>query len=435
MGRSNQLRIQKNSGVSLALPTVTVLFITLYSFWGNKPYFSWETYKGGRYSNIAGVPITTIWGVLSVISIVALLFAKRKVKISDMKFSAAIMLISIGTVLISGGMKHAFSLEWLIYIVPACFLLIPKKYQQDAYELYKLLFVLTLILPIIYYVLNIIGIHVPYSSLESYEAIKISHNNYYKVYPILGAQFTHRYNPFLSELRMSGIYDESGRLGTLAGLFLVSERFKIKHNWMNIIILIGGIFSFSLAFYMIVLLYFLIIIIQNRNTKRIAVIIGIAVAYFVFISFDYSNPVLSYLKSRFLITSEGLSGDNRTSEGYLRIYNTLYSGSLFRILFGYGYGALGELRSLVMADGSSYKTLIYDFGYIGFLSQLIWLFAFSFKKWKWMNQNSRWQCVSVFLVYLLNMYQRPTMFNMYYLLIFFGGILKQEEVQELPSAK
>ena len=222
---------------------VTILF-AVYAFLGNKPYFTWDTFEHGKFANIVGVPIATLVGVLS-IGFVLLFILWRGAKIERRKFTLAVFVIilSFFTVLISGGSSHALSMEWVFYIVVALFVLLPDEYQKAAYNIYKSLFVLTLILPIIYYVLVHIGVQIPYDRLESYEPIKVSTLMYYKHYP-LASQLTSQYVSELTEFRLSGIYDEAGRLGTLAGLFLVSERFELKGNWKNIIIFVAGVLSF-----------------------------------------------------------------------------------------------------------------------------------------------------------------------------------------------
>ena len=403
---------------------IILLCFALYAFLSNKPFFIWETYRDGAFSSVAGVPILSLLSVLTVVLTIFYLGKNNKFKRRDLYLALGIGISSIFLVGFAGGASHVITFEWLIYIVPMLFLLFSDEDKIIAYDMYIFLFAITLVFPMIYYLLTKIGVNIPYSELASYEEIKVVANNFYKLYPFGAAQFTHRYDPWLAELRMSGIYDEAGRLGTLAGLFLVSERFAIRKNWRNVIILLGGILSFSVAFYVIVVVYFLIENIRQKKIKNILWLTSVIVVYLIFISVDFSNPALSYVQNRIVFNETGFSGNNRTNDAFNDLYNSIYSGNIYNLFFGYGYGALGLLRSTSLIDGSSYKTLIFDFGLVGFISQILWLFVFTYYQSKSLSRDDKSKCYTILVVYLLNMYQRPTMFNMVYLLIFIGGVLK-----------
>lgn len=405
---------------------VTILF-AVYAFLGNKPYFTWDTFEHGKFANIVGVPIATLVGVLS-IGFVLLFILWRGAKIERRKFTLAafVIILSFFTVLISGGSSHALSMEWLFYIVVALFVLLLDEYQKAAYNIYKSLFVLTLILPIIYYVLVHIGVQIPYDRLESYEPIKVSTLMYYKHYP-LASQLTSQYVSELTEFRLSGIYDEAGRLGTLAGLFLVSERFELKGNWKNIIIFVAGVLSFSLAFWIFVVLFLVCWCFERGMLRRMWVLVGGLVCYFLFIQLDFSSiPGLARLQSRMLFIDGGLTGDNRASDAYNQLFSSLFTMGLKPILFGNGFGSLGELQG-DMIDGSSYKSLIFDYGVVGFVGQIIWLAKAAFGQLKNRAINNITQYILLFIAYLSNIYQRPTMMNFPFILIFIGGLVLQKE--------
>ena len=405
---------------------VTILF-AVYAFLGNKPYFTWDTFEHGKFADIVGVPIATLVGVLS-IGFALLFILWRGAKIERRKFTLAafVIILSFFTVLISGGSSHALSMEWVFYVVVALFVLLPDEYQKSAYNIYKSLFVLTLILPIIYYVLVHIGVQIPYDRLESYEPIKVSTLMYYKHYP-LASQLTSQYVSELTEFRLSGIYDEAGRLGTLAGLFLVSERFELKGNWKNIIIFIAGIRSFSLAFWIFVVLFLVCWCFERGMLRRMWVLVGGLVCYFLFIQLDFSSiPGLAKLQSRMFFVDGGLTGDNRASDAYNQLFSSLFTMGLKPILFGNGFGSLGELQG-DMIDGSSYKSLIFDYGFVGFVGQIIWLAKAAFGQLKNRAINNITQYILLFIAYLSNIYQRPTMMNFPFILIFIGGLVLQKE--------
>ena len=171
----------------------------------------------------------------------------------------------------AGGSERTqiLSLAWLPYFVVASYILLPEKIQRKSYNVFVTIFAVTLILPILWYILTHLGFRIPYSILESYEEIKVIRGKFYKLYP-LATQITSRWDPLYQELHLCGIYDEAGRVGTLAGLVLVSEKYRLKGNWKNIIILIAGILSFSLAFYAIAVVYYLVSCFDKKKYKNIA---------------------------------------------------------------------------------------------------------------------------------------------------------------------
>ena len=76
-------------------------------------------------------------------------------------------------------------------------------------------------LPIIWYVLTHIGINVPYTVIELREEIKVTRGWIYKVYPFAVQLRSKWLDAFVNDLRLCGIFDEGGRVGTLAGLILI----------------------------------------------------------------------------------------------------------------------------------------------------------------------------------------------------------------------
>ena len=409
-----------------------IALIVLFSFYYLEPFFIWETFLGGAFRNLFGtVPFRTLFG-LAIIALWILFYSKKGIPRQKARLCGMVLIVAVFIVVLAGGSEknQMLSFAWVPYFVVIAFILQPKKNQRKSYEIFVLIIAITLILPIIYYVITHVGISIPYTRLESAEEIKVVRGKFYKLYP-LATQLTSLWDPLWQELRMSGIYDESGRVGTVAGLILASERFKIKGNWKNIIILIGGIFAFSLAFYAIAVVYYLVSCFEKKKYKNIFIIIGVIIGYFVFMNIQFSDPNITQFQQRLEFTSNGLAGDNRTNADFDGLMNEFYHSDPYSILFGKGDGVIGEIQSARNIDGSSYKCMIYNFGFVGFGLSIIWLFlcALFFMKKKGANKT---QIIAVLLVYLANMYQRPSVFYMGYMLIFFGGIViaSQEKVEE-----
>lgn len=416
---------------------LAIALIVLFSFYYLEPFFAWKTFMGGRFRSLLGIiPFRTLFGV-GIVLVWVCFYAKRGAKKGKIKLSVFAIFVSLFTVGLAGGTENnqIFSLTWLPYFVVAVYLLFPDKIQKQSYRIFVLIFAVTLVLPIIWYLLTHVGIRVPYVVLESYEEIKVIRGKYYKLYP-LATQITSRWDPAFQELHLCGIYDEAGRVGTVAGLILTSEKLRLRGNWKNIIICIGGVLAFSLAFYVIVAIYYVISCFDKKKYKNIAIIILAIIIYFVFINIQFKDPNVAKFQERFVITSEGLSGDNRTNEQYDALMDDFYRSGIYNVLFGKGLDSMGKIMDARNIDGSSYKSMIYDFGVLGFGLSLLWLVIYSLFMASRKGAN-KIHIFAILIVYLANMYQRPSIFYMGYLLIMLGSTLiaSQEKATNLKIEK
>ena len=83
-------------------------------------------------------------------------------------------------------------------------------------------------------------------------SLKVLHGEYYLKYPL-----SLNLSSFLGQTvyRLLGPYDEPGVIGTLAALILSADNFRLNSK-SNLILIIAGILSFSLTFYILTVLYF-----------------------------------------------------------------------------------------------------------------------------------------------------------------------------------
>ena len=399
--------------------------IVIYSFFLNNPYFIWDTYKSGQLAFLFGVRTTSVVGIASVIlgGVYAYLY-RAKIREKDFILIVLTCVMALSTIVISGGISHVVSGEWLIYCVIILFLLLPLKAKYNMYNIYILIYTITIIPSIFYYIITKLGVSVPYEYLESYEPIKTMHYAYYKLYP-MASQLTTDFDNVFHSFRLSGIYDEAGRVGTLAGLFLISENFQIRSNWRNAVILVSGVLSFSLAFWALIFLFYLKKLAENRNIYKIIMIALIPIIYLLFINIDFSSlgvESLDRIQARLEIVDGWFVGDNRMNDDYNAIFSTLFTEGIEVILFGKGLGAMGVLQG-GSVDGFSYKSLIFDYGYVGFALQFIWLFVAIYYKNEYITKSYQYELLLV--AYIANIYQRPSMMSMAFLLILFGGIIKE----------
>ena len=396
-----------------------VLFV-LYAFYTLLPYFTWNTFFHGILGEAFGMQYSTGFATLAII-ITLIFYSKGRIKISFSLFIAFI--IPLFTICFSGGFEHIFSFEWIPYLVVFSFITMTLDDQNSVYRIYKRIIVISLIIPIIIYLLGVLNIEIAYTRLESYEPIKQAGGTYYKLYYFA----VNRVSRSLSDFgirKLCGIFDEPGRVGTMCGLLLASDRVKIKNNWDNIILFVAGVLSFSLSFYLIIAIYLFAANVQRLNAKSIAALVVLVLGYILFINYKFSNPDIAAFQQRFFIAGNVLAGNNRTNIYYETIIDDFHNSGFWKVLFGNGAGSMSRIQSRLLVDGYSYKNLLYDYGYVGFGIQIFWLFVFTFENFLMKKdiKKEKYHIIALLIVYLANMYQRPSMMSFQFLLIFIGGL-------------
>lgn len=390
----------------------------LYLIWDAGPYFTWSTYYNGIFNNIGGVDFISLIFLLILPTYIIHYCKDGVIKCSKFQWVSTVTFLGVGSfLLLICGFKwgNFLSGKWVPHFTVALFLLVSKETKKRLYKWYITYFAITLILPIIYYTLHLIGIEVPHGTLESFENIKQYYS--YDWYP--GAVvLRHFYDGIL--YRLCGIYNEAGQLGTMAALFLTIEGYELKGKWRNIIIFIGGVLSFSLAFYVLTIVYTVLHNIWKGRLKNAIVIISVIIGYIVFISIPIENPNIKSVQSRIVLTTNGLRGDNRTNDAYDQIFRDyLSSSNLSTLMLGNGDGTMASVMIDKVVDGSSYKKIIYDYGIIGAIMIVCWILYYSISKSIY-NKN-RYIALAA-LIYIINFYQRPVVFKPAYLVILLAGI-------------
>ncbi|STX29186.1 Uncharacterised protein [Legionella beliardensis] len=311
---------------------------------------------------------------------------------------------------------------WFL-LIPAMFILftLPRKDKILSLECFSTIFALTLIPGITVWFLMLLDIPLSFSRLTPLSALKTQENIYYLKF--FGAVFPNNVIYPLPNggviARVCAIYDEPGSVGTFAALLLISaNRLNgLKEKWKTSLLIIGGILTFSFAFYMITLLGFLL----SKNFRLFA---------FILISFLISTQVpytpLSSLRpgsEQSLVLKKDKSSyyqnaldkfDNRTSLRMEKLFSTYLHGDISVLLFGIASNA----NSVYDGYSSTWKIILTNYGLIGLSYLIILLIGYAFTK-----NNSAFYRIDgyIFLfVFLLNIYQRPFVWIPSYMLIFLG---------------
>ena len=296
----------------------------------------------------------------------------------------------------------------MLTLFPVLVFLVNEEEWKHIYDKYSFIYIYTIIPSLIIYLLVFwLSVDVPYSIISPLNTEKSF--NYY-AYPFLVMPDT------LESIRFHGLYDEAGVVGNISGVLLVVNRCNMK-NWKNWGLLLSGIFSFSLFFYIIVTIYILIF----SSVKVKFAVFSVVFILCTFLLVD-ENPFSKLVLARLEVGDDGTwSGNNRTLESFDSFWSKFLNSS--RFLYGYG-----RLYADFKADpgGQSYKHLIVDFGIIMFLCYII-SFVFYYCSYKLSRK-----CLMLLLIILCSiLFQRPFIFNLIYifLLVSPAPVLKAQELK------
>lgn len=286
-------------------------------------------------------------------------------------------------------------------IMCICTLLITSPaFYKNVFNKYVLIFSITLIPSLISFLLvYLVGINLPHSFIEPLNPMK-SYD--YISYPFLVTP-----NNILDLIipRFSGYYDEPGVIGTIAGVIMICNGFDLKKK-INIPIFIAGLLSFSLAFYIISIVYGYFFLSSKYKVILTSVIIGSVILL-------SSNEIIDeYLFSRFKIEDGKLAGNSRTADESFESQYKEFSKS-DDYYFGFGNNA----SKYYDPDGASYKNLIFDYGivpFVYFVGILVLLAFFEFK-------FSKEFFLTLFIFFSV-IYQRPFITTYFYMFLVFAPV-------------
>ncbi len=266
--------------------------------------------------------------------------------------------------------------------------------KRIVFVLFKKLLIITSLIGIICYLSYVFGLGIPYTIAPYYDGRP--YQNYVNYFNISFLYINS------SSIRVCGIFNEPGWLGTTIGLLLCYEKFEMRKvsNW---ILLVAGLMTYSLAF---VILFVVGFIIRNiaEIKKWIAIAICLGGILVVLPNINTDNPQLNKLIARLEFTSSGLKGNNRSSSTVDELLSETMSSK--RFMFGYGdgyaeyYNGLKEYKQVL-----TIKTELINLGLVG--TMLLYIVPFFFF-WKLSHKNKK---AMVFVIcFWISLYQRPWLY-------------------------
>lgn len=291
-----------------------------------------------------------------------------------------------------------FSYSIISILAIYLFLVLSDQMKRKIVELFYEVVLISIVLSILAYFYTILGF--PVKTVNYYTTAYKTHF-YYQFGPlaILNSD---------GLLRMCGPFNEGGNLGTVCA-FLYAI-FGDKNTKVEKVILIVGIaLSFSLAGWLLILVYWLGVLISKKQLKSGIIITILIVVVLILPTVDFGNEYVNSFVQRFTITSDGLNGDNRTWEGFDQQYDSIVKSD--RKWWGAGL-------DYKIADGSSYKSYIIIYGYLGTLMLAIpWIFMCIKHGWKAKH------AIIYIMLFFVSLYQRPApITSLFGYAMMFGGL-------------
>jgi len=212
-------------------------------------------------------------------------------------------------------------------------------------------------------------------------------------------------NGLLLDFRFSSIFDEPGYLGTIAAFYLIYQDFNFKKP-QNIVLFIGGLFTLSLAFYIMVFPFLLFNFIKK---DRIVDFLIFAIIIVVLVT-QFSDLFDIFLR-RQEFSGDGFS-DSRGGQSEL-MYNIsiLEKQDLIHFLFGNGndsYLIQNYGDNTQGVGNSSIFRLFYQIGILG----VLYLISFIV-----LNVRRNIKCIYFVIAFIFSLYQRPQVFEPIFIIL------------------
>lgn len=381
------------------------IIISITAFLQLQPYFVWNN-NVIRFSYIIILFMLCYYLIIS-----------KSFKIQNKNLALLLFAIFIITYINYDGFKIV--IVNLILTIPLfVYIIMSTEDKKKIYYYFSFIFAITLLPSIIIYILHLFNINFNGVYLEPLNPLKAEAGMYYKKF--FGAvTLVNPHSPMTGKLyRLCGMFDEPGVVGTISALILAGNRYKIKKNYINILLFIGGILSFSLFFYIITLVYYFIDGILEKKHKNIIIgLILLSVLSIFSMGVIKNDFVNNTIIKRMSIKDGKLQGDNRTTDYFEAKFKEFLGSGLNTVMFGMGRGT--SHNDKLLEASASWKKVVYDRGFLGLGMIILFLIIITFMF------NKTKSGFILLLIIIVSIYQRPGVFNLPNILIFSGGLIVQ----------
>lgn len=325
-------------------------------------------------------------------SILLMIFNQDKINIKY-KDAGLYMLIVIFILLLflsSPGMSFAF-----IFVTWVTLLSLRDEYKMHILSFVTKGFAILLFVSLVFYVFFLFGISTIPTIIQYIDGRYVSFNYLFFIVRIDVVDF----------YRFQSIFMEPGHLTMGLVPLIMANRFDLRNKYV-LLLFIVELFTFSLAGYITMLIGYLLFNFTFRRLKYILVgFLFLYVAVLIFDKTGNSEVLDKFLWNRLEFSNGDISGNNRTTEEFNRVYEGVINSS---------YRWLGKNNADIESFGgnSGYKKFIVTNGLIGLFAVLLLygynaviykkksVIIFTFILFLLLYQNSYPLWFSVFFVYV-----------------------------------
>lgn len=346
------------------------------------PFYFWPIIHAG------GLVLQTL-----VESIIAFVFYKNS-RLSKKDSRLIFLYVITWLLFVTLKMIHGAQLGLIIQI-PLLFYVVTffvnNNFARSTFCYFSTLFSVFILLSLISYFLYLLGVLSPLGIMNHPD--DLLGDRVYFHYPFMLIEN----NPSLLLNRFSGPFDEAGLIGTFGLLIICIENFNFK-DWKNVVIIIGGLVSLSLFFYIgfvVTFLYYKTV--RQKNYMTLSFFIVVLAAFYLTTK---DNEIIKYTVWDRIALDEDtgkIAGDNRMSTDADEYYNKIKKTS------EYFWGVSDQEKYWEVAKGgSSYKNVIATNGVIFFA---LYVSFFILVGYRYKSNNIDFILYMIVLAIVL--YQRP----------------------------
>lgn len=353
-------------------------------FYMSQPYFVWSPILQNLYLRI-----------LLVFILAGLFFMNKKAFNKSDKFLLVFFFfVAIVYWATSGNNIFFFVAFFPVVLLPFA----DKDFSSKVFDVFLKIYCVFISLALISWLLSLVGAISPYKMIPPLNPLKPG--NYY-VFPFMVSE----HNPVE---RFFGVYDEPGVVGTISALMLCINNLDMKKrsSW---ILLISGLCSQSLFFYIILGLYAIgyAMTVSKKLSTKIFWIAAIMVGVFAITRI----PALQERITERLEWDESkgsFAGDNRINANVLDIYVGQLHGSTLL------WGIPDKSGFMEDAEGASSIWLVIIVNGVVF----VFLYVLFFILLAISRNSNVWRVVLFTGVFIGTIYQRPYIFNALFVFLF-----------------
>lgn len=355
-----------------------------------------------------------IWGCITLSLFVSFLF--KKIRLSPIIFFPLVYFLLVG--IDSYTTSH---FPFLILYELGVFCIMDNEVKLIVYKQYRTVLIIMAAIGIIIYANTLLDGFIPYRLIPYYSPGGIYYD-YIIGYVLYAVEY--------SQTRLCGLFNEPGYFATILAMVLCIEGFELK-KLGNVIMLISGVATGSLSFFVISAIYIGLLYLRKNILKFVVICIVLAMSVIIIANTEFENPDMRRLSERLRVVDGVWVADNRSSTSIDKAFMEVIKKPKRAVWgMGTGYSGLEEVRG---SEGvSTYKTYVIDYGLFGFFLMYVCLFIYLF------HANKQSIRSIVFLItYIASIYQRPQIYTLPFFVLLISGteLIRYTEKQDKVNKK